>query len=270
MRHAVLRLKTALASDRDRAILAECERGEDAVIAKYRETLQHPLPRYIREMLEGQIEQIVASQRTSIMLNRPFRDDPEPAPVRRLPHDSLPSTSDTYRGRATRLLHIADARRLIDILDRWQGTCALPCGIGAQAAVERILFHASLHDHPVRSCPDSDGLRSQQLPNSRAYLAGGCPSRGLLVSSGCSPCLVRIVRGCCGPGLTGCRDGSFPQGDFVRRNSSRFWRIRSFEGSSAIERPRGTEGPRAAGSAGSRIGCSCTRRWSYFDKSPRG
>ncbi len=62
MRHAVLRLKTALASDRDRAILAECERGEDAVIAKYRETLQHPLPRYIREMLEGQIEQIAASR----------------------------------------------------------------------------------------------------------------------------------------------------------------------------------------------------------------
>ena len=60
--HAVLQLKTALASDRDRAILAECERGEDAVIAKYRETLQHPLPRYIREMLEGQIEQIGASR----------------------------------------------------------------------------------------------------------------------------------------------------------------------------------------------------------------
>lgn len=58
----MLRLKTALASDRDRAILAECERGEDAVIAKYGETLQHPLPRYIREVLERHIEQIGASR----------------------------------------------------------------------------------------------------------------------------------------------------------------------------------------------------------------
>ena len=62
MHRTVLRLKTALASDRDRAILTECERGEDAVIAKYRETLQHPLPRYIREMLESHIEQIGASR----------------------------------------------------------------------------------------------------------------------------------------------------------------------------------------------------------------
>jgi uncharacterized protein (TIGR02284 family) len=58
----VLRLETALAFDQDRAILAECERGEDAVIAKYGETLQHPLPRYIREMLERHIEQIGASR----------------------------------------------------------------------------------------------------------------------------------------------------------------------------------------------------------------
>ena len=62
MHRTVLRLKTALASDRDRAILAECERGEDAVIAKYGEALQHPLPRYIRETLERHIEQIGASR----------------------------------------------------------------------------------------------------------------------------------------------------------------------------------------------------------------
>ena len=62
MHRTMLRLKTALASDRDRAILAECERGEDAVIAKYRETLQQPLQRYIREMLERHVEQIGASR----------------------------------------------------------------------------------------------------------------------------------------------------------------------------------------------------------------
>ena len=62
MHRTLLRLKTALASDRDRATLAECERGEDAVIEKYRETVQHPLPRYIREMLERHLEQIGASR----------------------------------------------------------------------------------------------------------------------------------------------------------------------------------------------------------------
>ena len=62
MHRTVLRLKAARASDRDRAILVECERGEDAVIAKYTSTLQHPLPRYIREMLENHIAQIGASR----------------------------------------------------------------------------------------------------------------------------------------------------------------------------------------------------------------
>jgi uncharacterized protein (TIGR02284 family) len=62
VRRTLMKLKTALASDRDRALLAECERGEDAVIAKYQESLQHVLPRYIREMLESQIEQIGASR----------------------------------------------------------------------------------------------------------------------------------------------------------------------------------------------------------------
>ncbi|HYZ86249.1 MAG TPA: PA2169 family four-helix-bundle protein [Bryobacteraceae bacterium] len=55
-------LKVALAHDRDRVLLQECERGEDAVIEKYGEALRNELPRYIREMLEYQLEEIGASR----------------------------------------------------------------------------------------------------------------------------------------------------------------------------------------------------------------
>ena len=58
LRRSCLGLKAALASNRDEAVLAECEKAENAAIDRYGEVLEHEIPRYIREMLERQIEQI--------------------------------------------------------------------------------------------------------------------------------------------------------------------------------------------------------------------
>jgi uncharacterized protein (TIGR02284 family) len=53
-----MNLKAALASNRDEAIIEECEKAEDATIERYGKTLQNDLPRYIRDMLEKQLEHI--------------------------------------------------------------------------------------------------------------------------------------------------------------------------------------------------------------------
>jgi len=58
LRRSWVGLKAALASNRDEAVLAECEKAEDAAIDRYGEVLKHEIPRYIRDMLERQIEQI--------------------------------------------------------------------------------------------------------------------------------------------------------------------------------------------------------------------
>jgi uncharacterized protein (TIGR02284 family) len=53
-----MNLKAALASNRDEVIIEECEKAEDAAIERYGEALRHDLPRYIRDILERQLEQI--------------------------------------------------------------------------------------------------------------------------------------------------------------------------------------------------------------------
>lgn len=58
LRRGWMGLKAALASNRDEAVLAECEKAEDAAINHYDEVLKHKIPRYIREIIERQIEQI--------------------------------------------------------------------------------------------------------------------------------------------------------------------------------------------------------------------
>jgi uncharacterized protein (TIGR02284 family) len=58
LRRGWMNLKAALASNRDEAIIEECEDAEDATIDRYSKALEHSLPRYIREMLERQLEQI--------------------------------------------------------------------------------------------------------------------------------------------------------------------------------------------------------------------
>ena len=51
-----LGLKGVLTGDRDQAALNECERGEDAALARYREALKHDLPSDIAEIVQRQYE----------------------------------------------------------------------------------------------------------------------------------------------------------------------------------------------------------------------
>ncbi len=55
-------MKSAITSRDEHAILAECERGEDAAVAHYREVLDSPdLPSNIREVLANQFVEIKAA-----------------------------------------------------------------------------------------------------------------------------------------------------------------------------------------------------------------
>ena len=51
-----LGLKGMLTGDRDQAALNECERGEDAALARYRDALKHDLPSDIAEIVQRQYE----------------------------------------------------------------------------------------------------------------------------------------------------------------------------------------------------------------------
>ena len=51
-----LSLKGVLTDDRDQAALNECERGEDAALARYRDALKHDLPSDIAEIVQRQYE----------------------------------------------------------------------------------------------------------------------------------------------------------------------------------------------------------------------
>ena len=55
-------LKSLLTSGNEHAILAECERGEDAAVDQYREVLEHDdLPANVRELLDRQFMGIKAA-----------------------------------------------------------------------------------------------------------------------------------------------------------------------------------------------------------------
>ncbi len=49
-------VKTALSTSDDKAVLAECERGEDAAVARYRKALKSNLPADARALLERQLQ----------------------------------------------------------------------------------------------------------------------------------------------------------------------------------------------------------------------
>jgi uncharacterized protein (TIGR02284 family) len=49
-------VKTALTSQDDKAVLEECERGEDSAVAQYRKALKQPLPPAIRVLVERQAQ----------------------------------------------------------------------------------------------------------------------------------------------------------------------------------------------------------------------
>ena len=57
-RRSWMNLKAALSSNRDEAIIQECEKAEDAALGRYSEVLKHGMPRYIRDMLERQVRVI--------------------------------------------------------------------------------------------------------------------------------------------------------------------------------------------------------------------
>ncbi len=49
-------IKTALTSQDDKAVLEECERGEDSAVAQYRKALKQPLPPSVRAVVERQAQ----------------------------------------------------------------------------------------------------------------------------------------------------------------------------------------------------------------------
>jgi len=49
-------VKTALSTSDDKAVLEECERGEDAAVARYRKALKSSLPANVRTLVERQAE----------------------------------------------------------------------------------------------------------------------------------------------------------------------------------------------------------------------
>lgn len=49
-------IKTALMANDDKAVLQECERGEDAAVASYRKALKQPLPVGVRTLVERQAQ----------------------------------------------------------------------------------------------------------------------------------------------------------------------------------------------------------------------
>jgi uncharacterized protein (TIGR02284 family) len=54
-----INLKSALTGRDDHAILAECERGEDAAVRNYQDALAHDLPSDIRSSVEEQYRQVL-------------------------------------------------------------------------------------------------------------------------------------------------------------------------------------------------------------------
>ena len=49
-------VKTALSTNDDKAVLQECERGEDAAVARYRKALKSELPANVRTLVERQLQ----------------------------------------------------------------------------------------------------------------------------------------------------------------------------------------------------------------------
>jgi len=49
-------VKTALSTQDDKAVLEECERGEDAAVARYRKALKANLPQDLRALVQRQAD----------------------------------------------------------------------------------------------------------------------------------------------------------------------------------------------------------------------
>jgi len=49
-------VKSVLASHEDKAVLEECERGEDNAVARYRQALKTPMPARVKLVVERQMK----------------------------------------------------------------------------------------------------------------------------------------------------------------------------------------------------------------------
>lgn len=56
-----INLKSAISSQDEHAILAECERGEDIAVAAYRKALEGPLPQDVQDIVQSQAGEIKAA-----------------------------------------------------------------------------------------------------------------------------------------------------------------------------------------------------------------
>ena len=56
LHRAWVNIRTALTSNDDLAVLEECERGEDAALAAYREALKEDLPKELTPLIQKQYE----------------------------------------------------------------------------------------------------------------------------------------------------------------------------------------------------------------------
>lgn len=56
-----IKLKEALAGGDEHAVLAECERGEDSAVSRYRDALEKDLPQNLREIIERQYASVKAA-----------------------------------------------------------------------------------------------------------------------------------------------------------------------------------------------------------------
>lgn len=64
VRRGWISLKAAMTQADNHAVLAECERGEDAAVAQYKKSLAHELPDPIREIVQRQLQEVVATHNT--------------------------------------------------------------------------------------------------------------------------------------------------------------------------------------------------------------
>src|SRR3954467_9443168 len=58
MHRAWINIKSAITSQDDHAILAECERGEDSAVAEYKEALEEEISAPVREIIFRQYSQV--------------------------------------------------------------------------------------------------------------------------------------------------------------------------------------------------------------------
>ncbi|MGE4241696.1 ferritin-like domain-containing protein [Ramlibacter sp.] len=66
-------VKSALTGYDDKAILAECERGEDNAKARYRSALDKPMPQHVRQLVQRQLDGVIRNHDQVKVLRDQFR-----------------------------------------------------------------------------------------------------------------------------------------------------------------------------------------------------